>query len=72
MSSLNYFKKLLKGSTTMPPGSGGGPSFHPDMTQGHEGAASNKKGHSHAHGHDHDHGDEDGDSCCGCGHNHHR
>jgi len=74
MSNFNRIKTMLKGSTTMPLGSGGQGHVH-----FHDGVActhdhSHDHGHSHDHAHDHSH-HTDG-SCCdqgdACAHEDHK
>lgn len=73
--NMDFIKKLLKGSTSMPVGTamgagspmaGHGHHHHHDGCCGHD-HSSDHHGHDHAHDH-HDHDHKDDGSCCGHDH----
>lgn len=73
--NMDFIKKMLKGSTTMPMGTAMGAGspmsghghhhHHHDGCCGHD-HSSDHHGHDHAHDHKHDHKDDG--SCCGHDH----
>ncbi len=65
---MKRIRNALKGSTTMPMGTGGheGHVHGPHCNHGHD-----HHHHGHDHSHDHDHGhDHEHDGCCGHDHKH--
>ena len=65
MADMDFIKKMLKGSTTMPMGGGGAVHYHDGVACTHDHSHDHGAdcGHDHSHDHGHHHHHDDG-TCC--------